>query len=531
MLSIKKTIIYLIITNLCTTEIMPASQAVECYRQGQSSIRKQTITQYVKDFEHLDEGLILLKCENETISRLYDMLDRTLPNEISTNLIEYKNELIDNEFIDTEIFNFTNAFGQVISDAHDLIANEMQKILLQGIKDPESTISCTWVQEENIKHKHCTYILEPNKNKHFAYMLKHAGGFMWSMIRLWIQTSEYNDGLIFHHVIYTDTENALQEPGSLFYDRTREIIEILIAAQISIHKKDSTGETPLFAAIRRDRCDIVKILINAGAKVSEPNRSREFPLKFAISHRYVTITRMLLDAGACLDRTASLNHNTLLRIAIELGSNNIIRFLIDREPDLVSHLNENGETVLHVAVQSNSSQCFLNYTETIRSLSSNNPQIINIQNIHGDTALHFATIKHGYNYKYLAIMEILLNEGADPNIATFHPALRINGWGAQETPLHSAAKNNDASGIFLLIKYGADLECKNAHEHTPLYLAVQKNNIHAANILIRRGADITMLYDYKPLIAMSHHMNDLFASVQIKRNGHMTFYMKKIGIL
>lgn len=102
------------------------------------------------------------------------------------------------------------------------------------------------------------------------------------------------------------------------------------------------------------------------------------------------------------------------------------------------------------------------------------------------TALHFVTDWPGYFPNGPDIVKLLIDAGADPNVATTpgHP----------ETPLHYAASSDDVDVAVALIDGGADLETPGGSIGTPLDNAVGYACWHVARLLVARGARVEKVW-------------------------------------
>ncbi|KAI4120703.1 MAG: hypothetical protein LQ338_006827 [Usnochroma carphineum] len=58
------------------------------------------------------------------------------------------------------------------------------------------------------------------------------------------------------------------------------------------------------------------------------------------------------------------------------------------------------------------------------------------------------------------------------------------------TPLHQAARNDQAAAVEFLLDHGADIERRDPHGLTPLHRAIYWNTLKAATALVKMGADI-----------------------------------------
>jgi ankyrin repeat protein len=88
--------------------------------------------------------------------------------------------------------------------------------------------------------------------------------------------------------------------------------------------------------------------------------------------------------------------------------------------------------------------------------------------------LHFAA-----NYGSQAIIDLLLQYGADPNITT------EKGY----TVLHLAARDGNIELANLLLQYRADINVQDYWGDTPLHWAFEANHIEFCENLIAQGAD------------------------------------------
>ncbi len=80
-------------------------------------------------------------------------------------------------------------------------------------------------------------------------------------------------------------------------------------------------------------------------------------------------------------------------------------------------------------------------------------------------------------------LEELLKHGANPNVFVGN-APQTTG-----TPIFSAVLYNQTNNIALLLKYGADIECKLPNGTTPLHAAIYCGNYRAALFLYDAGAN------------------------------------------
>jgi len=117
--------------------------------------------------------------------------------------------------------------------------------------------------------------------------------------------------------------------------------------------------------------------------------------------------------------------------------------------------------------------------DTLRHLA-NDPGLLNNPGRGSYTPLHHAILR-----KKLDIVSILLEQEADPNIAT----------NSGQTALHIAISRNDSQATKAVVQAGADLSAKDGNGWTPLHLAAAKNRIELVQFLLDSGSDINSLSD------------------------------------
>jgi ankyrin repeat protein len=129
--------------------------------------------------------------------------------------------------------------------------------------------------------------------------------------------------------------------------------------------------------------------------------------------------------------------------------------------------------------------------ERVRELVTDNEDLASARLVDGKggsaTPLHAATDWPGYFPKGPEIVSVLVEAGADPNIA-------VEGSWHAETPLHWAASSDDVEVARALIDGGADIEAIGASiaDGTPLDDAVAYGCWQVARLLVERGARVDL---------------------------------------
>lgn len=115
--------------------------------------------------------------------------------------------------------------------------------------------------------------------------------------------------------------------------------------------------------------------------------------------------------------------------------------------------------------------------DAVQSFLYVRPDAVNAKHKNGETALHVAVAAG-----HIAIAEILLAKGADPN------AQDKDGW----VPLHRAALKVREDGLAmaqLLLAHGGNPRPRKADGITPLHFAAEVGNDALVSFLIDKGAD------------------------------------------
>ena len=242
------------------------------------------------------------------------------------------------------------------------------------------------------------------------------------------------------------------------------------------------GKTPVHLAAASKHGAVVEELAKAGADVDVLCASGCTALMWAVKHKDEDMCRLLLESCAADPNSWSEAVGSALHQAFKDGSLNLAKLLVaygatsikdDARPELLLHL-----AVRHDDASSSEAAEFISAAaQVLDNMDSKDSS--------GRTALILAMEKGKR-----ALCELLLEEGASP--ATAGPK--------GDSPLHLAARNNDAEMIGMLHGYGADLDPLNDNKNSPLYEALLSRTppAHAAaEALIQGGAELDFVYGSK----------------------------------
>jgi len=298
-------------------------------------------------------------------------------------------------------------------------------------------------------------------------------------------------------------------------------LRALLAADPSqLDRTDADGAGPLFHAAQHLRQEAVRLLLRRGADVNARRTDGQTPVSTAVGHMEELggpeVVQLLLEAGAVLDlyeacklgkkeRAAEIlkrdpdqlttargdetpieaaahqGHAELGRMlyaagapltpatAAALGLAEQLRELLARDPEACSAPEPRcGYTPLHRAAQAGQ-------PESIRILLECGAPV-NSRTASGATPLFLATAAGGRGPRPsdLAVMELLLGWGADPNAVESRRGF---------TPLHAAAVTGHEEAARALLASGADPTLCDRYGCTPDELAQKRGHPEIAELI------------------------------------------------
>lgn len=229
------------------------------------------------------------------------------------------------------------------------------------------------------------------------------------------------------------------------------------------------------------------------------------PLVMAIRHNHLEAFNQILafhtDAKGLLNQKLSL----FIREAAKAGSASMLQFLIAKENEnefpgeevAYNKANKEGKTPLMLACEQSEDK------GTVKLLLDAGAKI-DTKALYGETALHFAAKSNNTDaVKQLLEKKADVNAKDDNDQTPLHLAAELReekdtvkallDAGARvdqqtrdllETPLHLAAKSNNANAVTQLIAKGANINVKNKHGQTPLHIAVGLGNADLVDALL-----------------------------------------------
>lgn len=265
-----------------------------------------------------------------------------------------------------------------------------------------------------------------------------------------------------------------------------------------VNKRDESGNTPLICTCLKGARDLVKLLLDAGADANLPNQRGRTPLHFAAESGNAQIIALLAEAGADVNAADNDGVTPLMVLAQRGRTDAALKLLQRPDIDVSARDNQNRMAIdyataaglrelvealsaaegPHADARGNTSlhhACRNGQGEVVKVLLEQDPDSVNRLNDDGESPLLLAVGRSN-----LVIVELLLRAGADAGRADLRGVL----------PLHIAAANGDLFTGRALLSAGADVNGKTAEGSTPLILAARNSRNDFTAMLIEEGADV-----------------------------------------
>lgn len=267
---------------------------------------------------------------------------------------------------------------------------------------------------------------------------------------------------------------------------------------VDVNKRDESGNTPLIYVCMKNARDLVRLLLDNGADVNLGNQRNRMPLHFAAETGNSEVIGLLVGAGADVNCTDNNGVTPLMLMAQNGKTDAAIKFLQNPDIDISIKDNENrmaidyatsaglrelvkalssaeeehtdafGNTTLHHA-------CWSEQCEVVKILLEKDPDSANRLNDEGESPLILAARRSN-----LVIVQLLLDNGARPDCGDADGIV----------PLHIAAEKGELFLGKALLAAGADLNRKASDGRTPLIFAARSGRNDFTAMLIEAGADV-----------------------------------------
>ena len=257
---------------------------------------------------------------------------------------------------------------------------------------------------------------------------------------------------------------------------SREVLQAIIEHGAEVNATNKENETALtLACINKDE-SAINVLLNANADPNIPDNTYGDTCLIDASKQEcsIEVIQALIDHGADVNAT-NKEHETALTLACINKDESVINVLLNACANHNIPDNTCGDTSI---IDASKNKCSI---EVIQVLIDHGADV-NATNKKNQTALIIACIN-----TYEGAINLLLNAGADPNIAddTFGDTCLIK----------AVRQQCSVAALVALIDHGADVNATNKNNETALILACIKKYKGAINVLLNASADPNITHD------------------------------------
>ena len=261
------------------------------------------------------------------------------------------------------------------------------------------------------------------------------------------------------------------------------MIKALIKAGADINVTDPEGWTALHISAASGNLEICQQLLKSGADVFARTNNNELPIDFCsdISIRNILKKLMVLFEHALLTRRYSQNRAAAAEIPsyLQTRSRHIASSKL-LKPILKTGRNARWSTSSVSSSSSSSSACSSCDEESDSSSFSSDSRTKHSVKFSVNTLF-----KHFLKENDHVQLEELLKNNVIPGLD------KLDSKGL--SPIHWAVINGFTECVYILVKYGANIEKQDPHGWTALHAAVAINNLDCVKTLIERNANIFAL--------------------------------------
>lgn len=352
-----------------------------------------------------------------------------------------------------------------------------------------------------------------------------------------------------------------------------EIAEHLIAAGSDVNAQDHDHVTPAHLIMRNhfDGADnLLYILLMRGADVNAVDKDENSLVHDAARHGRVSLLQKLLDAGAKPDAKNKYGNTPLFRSVLHRDNVDIVRMLVSRSDVDVNSINQSGNTPIAQAAVPVMKKWGMRTIEVLLSKRANievkyktrsgvvypllalarcsedwtrfllkHGASVTDTGSFGFNALHWAAVSGSTE-----VLQILGESGLAANVddlrfGNFDKDGRLfkRGTALFLAVVHGPGRSEH---IRLLLKWGADVNCKEDSGLTPLAglcWALSAGGlewrVEVADLLLRSGADENLANNNgeKPLDLFSSEMDPDGTLGKLLQNAHVDRVWRRRGIL
>jgi len=252
----------------------------------------------------------------------------------------------------------------------------------------------------------------------------------------------------------------------------RRSVDLLLSRDANVLAEDFRGQIPLHLAVRSGSMEtVVSLLMHNSAlhckQLFAKDKKNATPREVAFYTAHYDVHKYL-RAAEWVALGIEPSSSSVITTAIEAGDIDRVRELLRKDPNTINTPDEDGQPLLHVAIQEKQRDIV---TFLLQSGAS-----IEAKGYHGWHALHIAA-----SLGNLDLVEICLQHNADVSQQT----------NTAQTALHKAASTKSVAVVRRLLEAGVDPMAQNDRGMTALHVAAHQNRTEIVSLLTSEyGVDV-----------------------------------------
>ncbi|XP_059139282.1 putative ankyrin repeat protein RF_0381 [Physella acuta] len=289
----------------------------------------------------------------------------------------------------------------------------------------------------------------------------------------------------------SETNNTPLHLDASMFNRSKEIVNLLLGAGANVQSVDENGRTPLHMAAFKGHIIIVKSLCQYGADINAVDNSGNSPLFFSLLMEHKDISKYLLVCGADVNVICD-SLTTPLLVAVLCDDTELVKLLIQH--GALSDKGENSELLFALKLNNFEIAIALleNGADANKRVSQIAPTLL--------TAMHIASPYKVFNVTHLIPLSVSTSKKIEAtDIKRLIKSFLNNGANISaaddegNTCLHIAAEFCSADVLELFVAHKADVNVQNVKGETPLMMACRCGNVDAVRYLLSVEADVLLV--------------------------------------
>ena len=280
--------------------------------------------------------------------------------------------------------------------------------------------------------------------------------------------------------------------GSSISNERLACTKLLLENGANVNCQDHQGCTPLHKAAANGYTQCVRTLLLFGACPSIQDYKGNIVLHEATASRNVDIIKMLIESDVCSDYSCVCHltnspQSHTMEEGIKEEHQQYHQLQGDNELDAIPKLQTENENSPPPSARS--LEVWNRFFENAaKSTNYDVPTGVDNDNDYEDEERH-----NNHNYYNDSLHDAIV--AGDINRVKYlleaeQVVVDINERDKfGNSPLHLAAQRGDLRMILMLVEYGADVHCENAHHETPLHLCWSNGHTRCADFLLCHGDD------------------------------------------